>query len=159
MTLDELIQRKLADWRPDAAGQTLVIDHPAIGWKAAVSAECVETLGCRLREVVLTRTSPLASTTSLAEQARRIADRVTGLLEPLCLVEVDAEHGLAQLRSESPARRGENVQYYEVLRHADGTTRLGRFEVQPNAAGKRNPVAFSLTIEALGKVVADLASD
>jgi hypothetical protein len=152
-----VIQRKLADWRPDSAGQTLEIEHPDSGWKAAVTAERVESLGCRLREVVLTRTAPLAATDSLADQARRIADRVTGLLETLHLVEVDTEHGLAQLRSDSPAKRGENVQYYEVLRHADGTTRLGRFESQPTG-GKRKPVAFTLTHEALGQVIAGLAS-
>jgi hypothetical protein len=158
MTLDELLQRKLAEWRPDSAGQTLHIDHPASGWKAAVSAERVETLGCRLREVVLTRSAPLAAVGTLADQASRIADRVTGLLEPLRLVEVDVEHGLAQLRSDSPARRGESVQYYEVLRHADGTTRLGRFEAQPGTADKRNPIPFTLTHEALAQVVAGLAS-
>jgi hypothetical protein len=157
MTLDELIQRKLAEWRPDSV-QTLEVDHAESGWKAAVTAECVETLGCRLREVVLTRTVPLAATDSLADQARRIAQRVTGLLEPLRLVEADAEHGLAQLRSDAPARRGENVQFYEVLRHADGTTRLGRFEAQPGSFGKRQAVAFTLTHEALAQIVAGLAS-
>jgi hypothetical protein len=158
MTLNELLQRKLAEWRPDSAEKVLVVDDPASGWKAAVSAECVDTLGCRLHEVVLTRTVPLAGGVSLTEQAGRIANRVTGLLESLRLIEVDNKHGLAQLRSESPARRGDNLQYYEVLRHADGTTRLGRFEAQPGAAGKRKAIAFTLTHEALAKVVTDLAS-
>jgi hypothetical protein len=159
MTLDEVFQQKFAEWRPESAGQTLTIDHPASGWTAAVTAERVESLGCQLREVVLTRSAPLTTGDSLADQARRIANRVTGLLEPLRLVEADTEHGLVQLRSSSPAQRGESVQYYEVLRRANGTTRLGRFESQPGTAGKRKPVPFTLTHEALAQVVAGLASD
>jgi hypothetical protein len=157
MTLNELLLEKLAEWRPDTAVQTLDVDHPASGWHAAVTAEQVDTLGCRLREVVLTRLAPLGCTDSLADQASRIAARVSGLLEPLRLVEVDDEHALAQLRSDSPARRGENLQYYEVVRHADGTTRLGRYETSPTA-GKRKAITFTLTHEALAKVVSDLAS-
>jgi len=157
MTLDEMLQRKLAEWRPENAVQPLEVDHPASGWKTAVYAEYVDTLGCRLREVVLTRTTPLTSQDSLAEQAGRIAGRVVGLLEPLRLIEVDGEHQLAQLRSQSPARRGGAAQYYEVLRHADGTTRLGRYEVG-QAAGKRQAVPFTLTHEALAKIVSDLAA-
>ena len=150
MTLDELLLRKLAEWRPDSVRQPLEVNHPAGGWKVAVFAECIDTLGCRLREVVLTRTTPLSSQDSLADQAGRLAGRVFGLLEPLRLIEVDAEHQLAQLRSQSPARRGESLQYYEVLRHIDGTTRLGRFEVGPTA-GKRQAVGFTLTHEAAGQ--------
>jgi len=157
MTLDEMLLQKLADWRPDSARQPLEIDDPASGWKVAVAAECVDTLGCRLREVVLTRTTPLAAVDSLADQAGHIAGRVVGLLEPLCLIEVDGEHHLAQLRSQPPARRGSSVQYYEVLRHADGTTRLGRYEAGPTA-GKRQAVGFTLTHEALAKVVCNLAA-
>jgi hypothetical protein len=157
MTLDEMLLRKLADWRPDGGRQSLEIDHSASGWKVAVSAECVDTLGCRLREVVLTRTTPLTSQGSLADQARRIAARTAGLLEPLRLVEVDDAHQLAQLRSDSPARRGATVQYYEVLRHGDGTTRLARYEVGQDA-GKRQAVAFTLTHEGLAKIVSDLAA-
>ncbi len=158
MTLDELLLQKLAEWRPNTAVQTLNVNHPASGWHVAITAEQVDTLGCRLREVVLTRTSPLGCADSLTDQASRIAARVSGLLEPLRLIEVDAEHALAQLRSHAPAHRGENVQYYEVVRHADGTTRLGRYDANPTAGSKRQAISFTLTHEAIAKVVSDLAS-
>jgi hypothetical protein len=158
MTLDEMLLQKLADWRPDSERQTLKVEHPAGGWKAVVSAERSDSLGCLLHEVTLVRTAPLASEASLAEQANGIASRVAGLLEPLRVVEVDEEHQLAQLRSQSPAKRGESLQYYEVLRHGDGTTRLGRYQASPQPGGKRQAIPFALTHEALAKVVRDLAS-
>jgi hypothetical protein len=157
MTLDEMLLQKLVDWRPDAAQPSLEVHHPASGWKVRAAAEAVDTLGCRLHEVVLARTTPRADAPPLAEQAGRIARRVSGLLEPLRLVEVDEGRAVAQLRSGPPARRGETTQYYEVLRSQDGATRLGRYETGP--AGPRRPVAFTLTHEALAKVVADLAAE
>ncbi len=157
MTLDEILLRKLASWRPDSACDRLTVDDPGSGWQASISAEQVDTLGCRLRDITLSRSRPLDNPAPLAEQAGRIAGRVTGLLEPLRLVEVDEPHGVAQLRSAAPAVRGEELAYYEVLRHADGTTRFGRY--QAPAAGKRQAVPFTLTHEALGKLVGDLATD
>jgi len=119
-----------------------------------LSGERVDTLGCRLQDLLLSRLQPLTETAPLADQAARIARRVTGLLEPLRLVEIDAEHGIAQLRSDTPTERGGERAYYEVLRHADGTTGVARYQAPP--AGRRHPVAFTLTHEALAKLVSDL---
>jgi hypothetical protein len=157
MTLEEMFLQKLAEWRPDSAERTLVVEDSTSGWKVAVRAESVDTLGCRLHDVSLTRTAPLVTDRSLADQAARLAN-LTGLLEPLRLVEVDTEHQQAQLRSQSPALRGGNVQYYEVLRKGDGSTSLCRYQVNPAIPGKRQAIPFTLTHEALAKLVADLAS-
>jgi hypothetical protein len=154
MTIDETLQQKLADWRPDSSGDRLSVDHPASGWQISVSADQVDTLGCRLNEINLSRTRPLDNPGSLVDQANRIAGRVTGLLEPLRLVEIDQPHGVAQLRSNVPAQRGEDKAYYEVLRHTDGATQVNRYQA---SAGKRQAVPFNLTHEALGKLVGDLA--
>ncbi len=157
MTLNDLLLQKLASWRPEKPRQTLTINHAASGWKIDVVADVVDTVGARLWEVALTRTAPPAEPASLAEQAQAIAARVTGLMEPLRLVEIDAERGVAQLRSTAPAARGEALFYYEVQRQADGATRVARFQANP-ASGKREQVAFTLTHEALAKLVADLAA-
>jgi hypothetical protein len=156
MTLDETLLQKLADWRPDTTRQTLTVEHAASGWIVEVTADRVETVGARLWEVALRRSAPLSGPASLAEQAGEIAARVTGLLEPLRLVEVDAGLDLAQLRSDAPAARGEELSYYEVVRQGDGTTHVRRYLQGPG--GKRQQVAFTLTLDALGKLVADLAS-
>jgi hypothetical protein len=153
MNLGEQLLRKLASWRPDAVKTATTVEDAQAGWKVTVTADSVDTLGSRLWEVRLDRTSPLENPAPLKEQAERIAARVTGLLEPLRLVEVEGE-GVAQLRSAAPARQGDEVAYYEVLRHRDGTTRVGRFQA---GAGKREPVPFTLTHEALAKLTDDLA--
>jgi len=155
MTLDALLLQKLADWRPHQARQTLTVDEPDSGWRAEVAADAVETLGIRLWEVTLRRISPLDNPASLADQASRIADRVTGLLEPLRLVEIDTQRNTAQLRSESPAQDGDTLNYYEVIRHLDGTTEVSRFQASRTSPG-RQAVAFTLTHEALAKLVRDL---
>src|SRR5438045_9763807 len=105
MTLEETLQRKLASWRPDTQSQTLSVDHADSGWKVDLHAECVDTVGARLKELQLTRTRPAAQPVPLAEQARRIADQVTGLLEPFRLLESDAGRVLARVRSHAPAPR------------------------------------------------------
>jgi len=156
MTLNETLLQKLASWRPSGARQTLAEDDSANGWRVEVTADCVDTLACRLWEVALRRTVSPAASAPLREQGEAIAERVTGLLEPLRLIEVDAEQGVALLRSESPAQREHAVAYYEVLRHSDGTTRLCRYHAS-QAGGKREQVAFTLTHEALAKLVGDLA--
>ncbi|MFO0931030.1 MAG: hypothetical protein U0736_29030, partial [Gemmataceae bacterium] len=140
----------------DAGRQTLSVDHPPSGWKVDVDADRVDTVGSRLWEMRLTRTRPPVEAVSAGEQGQRIADRVTGLLEPLALVEADGERNVAQLRSRTPTRQGDAADYYEVVRHSDGATRFGRYRGQRTAGG-REPVPFSLTHEVLGKLLGDLA--
>jgi hypothetical protein len=158
MTLDEQLLQKLAKWRPDSTSDRLTVDDTASGWRADVKAEQVDTIGCRLHEVGVARLAPLDNPAPLADRARRVADRVTGLLEPLRLVETDAGQGVAQLRSEEPAVKGETLSYYEVTLHDHGAARVGRYEAN-QAGGKRQAVPFTLTHEALGKLVNDLATD
>jgi hypothetical protein len=157
MNLGEQLLRKLASWRPESARQTAAVEDDQAGWKVSLTADSVDTIGCRLWEVGLDRTSPLPNPPPLKEQAERIAGRVTGLLEPLRLVEIDPQGDVAQLRSGQPARQGDEVAYYEVLRRRDGTTRLGRFQASATTPGKRDQVPFNLTHEALAKLVGDLA--
>jgi hypothetical protein len=116
----------------------------------------VEALGCRLWQVALRPLTP-APTADLKARAEQLAGRVTGLLEPLRLVEVDAERGSAQLRSDRPGHWGDGQFYYEVLMSADGATILRRYQAPAGAdQPKRQQVAFTLTHEVLAKLVTDL---
>ena len=157
MTLENLLPQKLADWRPDSTSDRLTVDDPAGGWRATVRADVVETVGCRLREVSVARLAPLANPAPLADRAERLASRVTGLLEPLRVVEVDAQQDVAQLRSDSPAVKGEGLAYYEVTLHGHGAAQVSRYEATHHG-GKRRQVPFTLTHEALGKLVRDLTT-
>src|SRR5437762_2951693 len=115
MTLDERLLQGLAEWRPDAGRQTLNVPDDS-GWTVSVAADQHDALATRVWEVALRRagTNPI----DVSAWAAGAVNRVTGLLEPLRLVEVDPTLGVAQLRSESPAQRHDDRYYYEVLLHS-----------------------------------------
>ena len=85
--------------------------------------------------------------------------RVTGLLEPLKLIEVDATRSEAVLRSETPATRGTSVEYYEVLLRGQQAATLKRYKAPQSGGGKRRTVPFALTHEAIAKLAGDLTAD
>jgi hypothetical protein len=158
MTLEKLLLEKLAKWRPDSGRQTLEVSHPESGWAAAVTADHVEVLGCRLWELALRRQAGAAPAEDLKARADRVASRATGLLESLRVVEVDAPAGIALLRSDSPGQWGDGMFYYEVLLQADGGTTLRRYQAPGADRPRRDQVPFTLTHEALAKLVTDLTA-
>jgi hypothetical protein len=151
MTLDELLLQRLADWGSVGGRQEMSVSDDQ-GRTVRLVAEHVDVVGCRLDEVTLT--GPAVA--DLPARAAAVAARVTGLLEPLRPIETDAAAGVALLRSSAPVRRGEVRSYYELLLRADGSAALHRY--QAPAGGRRQAVAFSLTHEALAKLVADLTA-
>jgi hypothetical protein len=155
MTLDELLLQKLARWRPDNKEPTLDVSDPASGWTVSLTADCVEQVGSRLQELTLSRTLPLAGV-DLKTRADLVASQVTGLLEPLRLIEIDAERHIALLRSQDPSQRGEQLFYYELLLQADGRCALRRYQASQQIGTRRQAVSFDLTHDALGKLVDDL---
>jgi hypothetical protein len=156
MTLENQLLQKLADWRPDSSSNRLTVDDTGSGWRVTVQADTVDTVGCRLREVGLARLTPLENPVPLVDRANGVAARVTGLLEPLRLVETDSQRGVAQLRSDVPAAKDEALNYYEVLLHDHGGPNVARYEASQGKS--RQAIPFTLTHDALGKLVRDLAS-
>jgi hypothetical protein len=155
MNLAETLLQKLARWRPDSR-QTLDVTHPESGWTVSVDAGHVEALGSRLWEVSVRRPTPLPIT-DLKANAEQVASRVTGLLEPLRLVEVDATtEGVALLRSDKAAAWGEGLFYYELLLKADRAS-LRRYQAPGPDQPHRQQIPFALTHEVLAKLVADLS--
>ena len=80
MTLENRLLEKLADWRPETAGQALTVADGNSGWSAVVVADHVDKIGGELRELRLARATPLPDAPPLEDQARTISKRVTGLL-------------------------------------------------------------------------------
>jgi hypothetical protein len=150
MTLDETLLQKLAKWRFHSGRQTL--EAAAADAKATLTADCADQVGCRVWELALSRPAPAAS---LADRAQRLAGRATGLLEPLRLLEVDAEGRTALLRSDRPTLRDGQLGYYEVLLQADGGASVRRYQA-PQTPGRREQIGYNLTHEALAKLVSDL---
>lgn len=158
MSLDALLLEKLNDWRP-IGRDTLTVDAPEDGWRCAITADATDLVGARLWDVSLRRTRAVLPVEDLKARAEVVAGRVTGLLESLRLIEVDAPRKVALLRSEKPTPRGGAAHYYEVLLHADGAATLHRYEGPHEGEPQRRPIAFTLTHEVLAKLVADFAAD
>ena len=156
MTLEETLLQNLAEWRFDNGRQTLTVAHPETGWTATVAADCGDRVGCRLWEMNLSRPESVPSA-DLKTRAKRLAGRATGLMEPLRLIEVDAQGDTALLRSAAPQKRGDDLFYYEVLLRSAGAG-VRRYQASTKS-GTRQQVAFPLTHEALAKLGADLTSD
>lgn len=155
MTLDEILLQKLANWRPERGRPVLEVADAATGWGVRLTTDCVEQVGSRLQEVALLRLSPLASA-DLQTRAEVLSRRITGLLEPLRLIEVDTGRQTALLRSQAPNQRGDSLFYYEVRLQGDGSCTLHRYQAAQQAGSRRQQVAFTLTHEALAKLIADL---
>src|SRR5688572_19041726 len=116
MTLAETLLPRLAEWRPTGGGRhswsERMADH---GWTVTLSADRVDSVGGLFWELSLDRSQDLMDKSfTLRSWAVRLAGNVSGLLEPLRVVEVDEPRHEALLRSDAPARRGEDVLYYEA---------------------------------------------
>ncbi len=158
MTLDDTLLEKLANWKPPGDGRhTFAFLDPESGTSAQIAVDRLDALSCQLWEIGLARSArATANEPSLGAWAQRVADKVTGLMEPLKVIEVDADRGQALLRSEAPSQKGDDLNYYEVLLHRTGSASVRRYK------GSRQPVqrqqaGFVLTREALAKLVRDIA--
>ncbi len=89
--------------------------------------------------------------------AKGVAKRVTGLLEALWVLEIDAQRNEALLRSTEPSRRSAELFYYEVLLKGTQAANVCRYQASPGG-GRREQVPFVLTHEALANFVRDLAA-
>jgi hypothetical protein len=159
MTLDETLLRKLSE-TPAAEGRhTLTVPDEVSGWVATLTLDRRDDVACVLWEMALRRlATPPAAGAALEDWADRVTGRVTGLLEPLAVVEVDAQRNEALLRSHEPTRRGEALSYYEVLLKGTREAVARRYKGARNG-DRRQQVAFTLTHEVLAKFAADLAAD
>jgi hypothetical protein len=158
MSLDGLLLEKLARWRPDGR-EALEVSAPESGWSTTVTADAADVVGCRLWELSVRRAgdlTPAGDTATPRNRAEAIASRVTGLLEPWSLIEVDEARGTALLRSTTPTRRGDVISYYEALLNADGAAAVRRYEGPHGEATRRQQVPYGLTHECLAKLVSDL---
>jgi hypothetical protein len=155
----ETLLPKLADWRPTGAGPHSFAAPLENGWQIAITADHAESLGCRAIGVNISR--PVTQPTTAADLtawAVRSARRVTGLLETMKVIEVDAVRSEAILRSDPPANRGTAVQYYELVLAGTHAASLRRYRAE-RAGGRREEIPFALTHETIAKVAEDLTAD
>lgn len=166
MTLDEILRKKLTDWQPTSPGRNaLAVEFPEGEVPADVTARVVVDqsgpVGLSVWEIEVRRAaSHMAREKGLADWARRLANRITGLLEPVELLEVDEDRGVAQLRSRPPSSKDRLRFYHEFLLRRDsdqGSVTVRRYQAEIGSSA-REQIAFDITREALIKLVTDLAS-
>jgi hypothetical protein len=155
MTLDDTLLQSPANWRDE--GDYHVLQTTQTPWAATLTATAIDQIGCRLWELKTTRVEAPAGPVDLQATAQRLADRVTSLLEPLRFIEADGEQGLALCRSEEPTARQDQRYYSELLLHRDGGIELRRYQAA-TPGQRRQQVAFSLTHEAIVKLLGDLTN-
>ncbi|MBI2804952.1 MAG: hypothetical protein HYX68_08225 [Planctomycetes bacterium] len=152
MTLEKTLRQQLNE--PGTGGFHVHAD----GWAVTLVSEKADSLSCALKDLTLDRAEPIGE--DLSAWAARVARQVTGLLEPLRVLEVDTPRGTALLRSDAPASRDGKALYYELLLTRTDRTRanLRRYAGDPAGAARREPVAFVLTHDAIVKLVNDLGN-
>ncbi|MCS6864389.1 MAG: hypothetical protein RMJ56_17220 [Gemmataceae bacterium] len=156
--MTEKLLQKLSEWHPTGTGRhSLITTIPETGWSVQLLVDKADSLSCLIWEMTLVRTDPAPAGITLRSWAEAIAQRVTGLLEPLKLLEVDETRHEAILRSQAPSPKGDQLAYYEV--HLYGTHRatVSRFHASRNTSGRKQ-VPYALTHEVLAKLAGDITA-
>ena len=97
------------------------------------------------------------SSDALRAWGERLAARVTYLLEPLKVIEIDAGGGEVQIRSQAPTARAQQRGFYEVRLYKQGSLRMERF-VYNDATRERQRTACQLTREVVERLADDIAA-
>ena len=150
MTLEKTLRQQLN--KPEQGGFHVSAD----GWSVTLAADKADSLSCALKQLTLERAGAIQE--DLRAWADRVADKATGLLEPLAVLEVDLPLGKALLRSAAPTLRDGKSHYYELLlTRGDRTSASLRRFVGDRAGGEqREAVPFVLTHDAIVKLVCDI---
>jgi hypothetical protein len=91
----------------------------------------------------------------LEEQSKAIVKKIDYLLESLKEIEFDRGAKTIQMRSGRPLRDGGELHYYELMLAGGSKVTLQRYRVGEGEPG-RSPVAFSITLDVLERLVDDL---
>jgi len=97
------------------------------------------------------------SAEALRGWGERLASRITYLMEPLTVVETDAQGGEVQIRSQRPTPRDEQRSYYELRLFRQGTLRMQRFAFDKETRERRQ-TPCQLTREVLERLADDIAA-
>jgi hypothetical protein len=118
----------------------------------------LDAVGLALTALEYATTSrPEWSSAALKEWGDRLSKRVTYLMEPLKVLEIDPGGGEVQIRSQSPTPRAEERGYYELRLYRNGALRLERF-VFDAAARQRRQTPCQFTREVLERLADDITA-
>jgi hypothetical protein len=114
----------------------------------------VDVIGCSFQTLAYT-TDKLASASldQLKSISQTLTAKLTYLLEPIGLVEADADRCSVQLRSSPPQKGDDGTSYYELMVRKGGDVTLSRYSKKPGQL--RQIVPAHLTREVLGRLADD----
>lgn len=154
MSLQHQLRAEL-DRRPAfSAGQETVTLHEGTQTLRCELA-ALDTVGCACDLLSVSSTKLAgASVDRLKAISETITARLTYLLEPICLLEVDADRCALQLRSNPPQQGDDGAAYYELVVERGGQASLRRYRKPPGQP--RQPIAAHVTREVLLRLAGDL---
>ena len=156
MTVKQRIDRMLSALYASSQDENnLQLDLDAGRLSCRLSA--IDSLSCSFQQLEL-ETPRLANANSqrLKEVTDELSRRLHYLLEPICLVEIDDEHCVLQMRSNPPQKDEQGTSYYELLVKAGGSLSLCRYSKGKDVA--RKMIASTVTREVLGRMIEDFAN-
>ena len=155
MTLANMLRRKLSETPAADERHELAVADEASGWSVYLSAERHDKWTTVAWEMTVRR---IQASGKLADWAARVAEKTSGLMETLRVVEIDAAHDRALIRSAAPSDTDSALAYYEVVLQGTKSALVRRYEGS-HTSGKRTQVPFVLTNEVLAKFAGDIASE
>jgi len=126
--------------------------------RLALSLTALDAVGMAFDALDFTTTGRSEWTSELLRSwGERLAGRVTYLMEPFKVLEVDAQGGEVNIRSQSPTTRDQQRSFYELRLSKQGTLRMERITFD-EAARQRRLSACRLTREVLERLADDIVA-
>lgn len=153
MNLKDQLRDALAALPPFAAGREVVelADGPR---RLRCELGGLDTLGCSVEQLAVAADRlSAASVDQLRNISSELTRKLTYLLEPVALLEVDADRCSVQMRSSPPQKDDDGTRYYELLVERGGQVSLCRYQKQPGQPRCRVPA--QLTREVLLRLAGD----
>lgn len=158
MTLADNLLESLNAWQPTGDGRQTYSNSTG-DWSVTLTVDRADSIGCACWEMTVSRASVNELPRELRQWADRIANRTTGLLESLQVIEVDDEKNEAILRSSKPTRKANVVHYYEVHLDGMGLATVRRYAAEIKSGMRREQISFVLTNEVIAKLADDLIAE
>jgi hypothetical protein len=126
--------------------------------RLALNLTAIDSVGVAFDSLDFATTGrPEWSPDALRAWGERLAGRVTYLMEPLRVLEVDAAGGEVHIRSQNPTARDDQRSFYEVRLFKQGTLRMERSTFDESSRRRRR-VPCHLTREVLERLADDIAA-
>ena len=152
MSINTDINRELDRIQAVTGRGLLQVDTDA--GRVEADLDATDAIGCSFQTLGLS-TSKLAgaSLDQLKEISQKLTEKLTYLLEPIGLVEADADRCSIQLRSSPPQKGEDETSYYELMVRRGGDITLSRYSKK--AGQLRQIVPAHVTREVLTRLADD----